>query len=175
MSDIPNNGNKQDFNESEPQRLHIEGPQRIFSVEEARERMQSLRESVRGKLPFETQCAIFAFAYDRVPNRIIARAFEVSKATVSHITGCLDAAPESYRYEYAPGQNADVEMPHKIPYNHNARRRPNRKKQYERVAREFEALGEEEFYKRYMTAKATNKIIRARRELIVEGGRIPVE
>jgi hypothetical protein len=155
--------------------LHEKPPKREWTVDLARELLDRLREGPPRRLPFETQCAIFAFAYSGTPNRYLVRAFQVSAATVSNITGCLDTDPEPRRYEYGEDQNADLEMPRLVPHDHNGRRKVNRKRRYETVARQFEALGEEAFIKRYLTRDHYKMVADARREMILEKGRAPLE
>ena len=121
------------------------------------------------KLTFTEKCGAFAALYDGVANKVVARAFDLAPQTVSKLSGCLENDPEPYRHEYAKGQNADTEMPHKVVHDHNARRNPNRHLHYNDVAREFEALGAEEFGRRYYTERVVKRIIVAKGQLRAEG------
>jgi hypothetical protein len=160
----------------------IPQPKVEWNVDLAREAIRKCREGDPRRLPFETQCAIFAFAYDGMPNRILARAFDVSQTTVSNITGCLERDPNPWRLEYATGpkadgtfHNPDLEPPVRVPDNHNGRRNPNRSKRYDQVRREFEALGETAFYQKYLTKEAYRMVAAARREIIAEKGRVAID
>ena len=117
------------------------------------------------KLTFIDKCGAFAALYAGVANQVVARAFDLSPQTVSKLSGCLEYDPDPYRYEYAKGQNADLELPAKVMRDHNRNRRPNRHLHYNDVAREFEALGREEFDRRYYTERVLNRIILAKAEL----------
>jgi hypothetical protein len=55
--------------------------------------------------------------------------------------------------------------------DHNRNRAPNRIRHYETVGREFEALGVEEFNRRYYTADVFKRIIVAKEQLRAEGKR----
>lgn len=146
-----------------------------WDIDKARAAIQSTRERRVGRLPFDEQCAIFAFAYDGMANRYLAAAFHVSTATVAYITGCLLEDPNPTRLAYEPGQDADLEMPRAVPHDHNARRNPNRKRRYWRVAEEFTALGEREFAARYLTPERYRMVRSARRAAILAKGRVPME
>jgi hypothetical protein len=163
----------------------IPQPKAEWNVDLAREAIRKCREGDPRRLPFETQCAIFAFAYDGMPNRILARAFDVSQTTVSNITGCLERDPNPYRREYKIGsyetfegtkwRNPDIEQPVTVPDDHNARRNSNRSKRYDQVRREFEVLGETAFYQKYLTKECYRMVAAARREIITEKGRVAID
>lgn len=155
-------------NTSDPQ------PKREWSVEGARKWSRHYQENAPRRLPFETQCAIFAFAYDGVPNRYLARAFDVSPATVSNIAGCLEQAPDRWRYKVDKKMDVTTDEREPLP-DFNRRRDPSRARRYENIAREFEALGEAEFYVRYLTKDHHKMVAAARREFILEKGRVPLE
>ena len=76
---------------------------------------------------------------------------------LSKISGCLEYDPEPYRY--VEGVDGKILMDH----NRN-RRSPKRHHYYETVAREFDALGREEFERRYYTERVLNRIIIAKAE-----------
>ena len=117
------------------------------------------------KLTFTEKCGAFAALYAGVRNQVVARAFGISIQAVSKLSGCLEYDPDPYRHEYTPGQNADLDMPAKILRDHNRNRNPNRFRHYQDVGREFEALGREEFDRRYYTERVVNRIILAKAEL----------
>ena len=117
------------------------------------------------KLTFTEQCGAFAALYAGVRNQVVARAFGVSLQCASKISGCLEYDPEPYRVEYAAGQNADLEMPQKVLRDHNRNRSPARHRHYETVAREFEALGVEEFNRRYYNERTHKRILLAKVQL----------
>ena len=118
------------------------------------------------KLTFAEQCGAFSALYAGVRNMVVARAFGISLQCASKISGCLEYDPDPYRYEYAKGQNADLELPAKVMRDHNRNRRSlKRHHYYQTVAREFEALGREEFDRRYYTERVLNRIIVAKAEL----------
>ena len=117
------------------------------------------------KLTFTEQCGAFAALYAGVRNQVVARAFGVSLQCASKISGCLEYDPDPYRVEYADGQNADLEMPQKVLRDHNRNRSPARHRHYETVAREFEALGVEEFNRRYYNERTHKRILLAKVQL----------
>ena len=119
------------------------------------------------KLTFTEKCGAFIALYDGVANAVVARAFGLASQTVSKLSGCLEYDPDPYHYEYATGEghNPDLEMPEKVLRDHNARRSPNRHLHYNDVAREFVALGPEEFKRRYYTERTHKRIILAKLQL----------
>ena len=110
------------------------------------------------KLTFVDKCGAFAALYAGVANKVVARAFDLAPQTVSKLSGCLSYDPDPYRDEYAEGANPDTDMPVKVMRDHNARRNPNRHLHYNDVAREFEALGREEFDRRYYTERVVKRM-----------------
>ena len=115
------------------------------------------------KLKFHEQCAAFALLYGRTKPRIVARAFAVSGATVSHLAGCLEQDPDPTRRRLVFSR-AGVEE--KVDFrDHNQGRAMNRALHYEKVAREFEALGVTEFNRRYLTDDIINRVDQARAQL----------
>ena len=108
------------------------------------------------KLTFSQQCGAFAALYAGVRNQIVARAFGISLQCASKISGCLEYDPDPYRMD----ENGE-----KILMDHNRNRRSSKRHHYyETVAREFEALGAEEFNRRYLTERVLNRIIVAKAE-----------
>jgi hypothetical protein len=120
------------------------------------------------KLTFREQCGAFAALYDGVRNKVVARAFGISVQCASTINGCLQNDPDPYRYEVGDG---DMTKDRKVLLDHNRNRAPNRIRHYETVGREFEALGVEEFNRRYYTADVFKRIIVAKEQLRAEGKR----
>ena len=124
------------------------------------------------KLTFTEKCGAFAALYSGVRNQVVARAFGISLQCASKISGCLEYDPDPYREEYAIGQradgtfhNPDLEAPAKVLKDHNRNRNPNRHRHYQDVGREFEALGPEEFKRRYYTERTHKRIIVAKLQL----------
>jgi hypothetical protein len=120
------------------------------------------------KLTFGEKCGAFSALYAGASNQVIARAFGIAQTTVSKLSGCLESDPDPYRLE--PGReptrdNPDGEPPTRIARDHNLNRKPNRHLHYSDVAREFEALGREEFHRRYYTERIHDRIVLAREEL----------
>ena len=112
------------------------------------------------KLTFPEKCGVFAALYGGAKNQIVARAFDLSVQTVSKLSGCLSYDPEPYRYEIDP--KTDTISGAKVMMDHNRNRTPGRVLHYNDVAREFEALGKEEFTKRYYTERIHNRILLAK-------------
>lgn len=117
------------------------------------------------KLTFREQCGAFAALYAGVQNKTVARAFGISIQAASYISGCLESDPDPYRLEYQPDQNPDLDAPRKVLMDHNRNRNPSRRRRYEIVGREFEALGVEEFNRRYYTERVHRRIIEAKLQL----------
>jgi hypothetical protein len=117
------------------------------------------------KLTFKEKCGVFAALYDGASNKLISRAFDLSVQTVSKLSGCLDVDPEPWQLEYDGVQNPDLERPKKVFRDYNGRRKPNRHMHYADVAREFHAIGREEFNRRYYTPLIHDRIMRAKRGL----------
>ena len=109
------------------------------------------------KLTFREQCGAFAALYAGVRNQVVARAFGVSLQCASKISGCLEYDPNPYREEEG--------VEGKILMDHNRNRSPARHRHYETVAREFEALGREEFDRRYYTERVVNRLAVAKAQL----------
>ena len=110
------------------------------------------------KLTFAEQCGAFSALYAGVRNMVVARAFGISLQCASKISGCLEYDPDPYR--------AVEDVEGKILMDHNRNRRSlKRHHYYQTVAREFEALGREEFDRRYYTERVLNRIIVAKAEL----------
>lgn len=108
------------------------------------------------KLTFREQCGAFAALYAGVRNQVVARAFGVSLQCASKISGCL---------EYDPDPDRQDENGERIVMDHNRNRKPDRHRHYETVGREFEALGVEEFNRRYYTERVHKRIIVAKVQL----------
>ena len=127
------------------------------------------------KLTFTEKCGAFAALYAGVRNQVVARAFGISIQAVSKLSGCLEYDPDPYRREVTevvtdPSHPHRVEMVERVTtHDHNRNRNPNRFRHYQDVAREFEALGREEFDRRYYTERVLNRIILAKAELRAEG------
>ena len=135
------------------------------------------------KLTFREKCGAFAALYDGAKNNIVARAFGLSIQTVSKLSGCLDVDPEPYRLEYETGynkytgqpHNPDVEHPVKVFHDHNRNRRPMRILHYQDVAREFQSMSPAEFNRLYYTPRIHDRIMAAKRAIILEKGRVPLD
>lgn len=125
------------------------------------------------KLTFASQCGAFAALYAGVPNKVVSRAFGISPQTTSLLNGCMEYDPDPYRLEYQTGinpatkkfHNQDKEMPIRVLMDHNRNRKDGRQRRYENVWREFEALGKEEFNRRYYTPRIDKMITLAEIEL----------
>ena len=115
------------------------------------------------KLTFAAQCGAFAALYSGVRNQVVARAFGLSVQAVSYLSGCLESDPEPRK---TITTFRDGEMVQETSFrDHNRNRSPNRIRRYVEVGREFEALGEEEFARRYYTARVVKRILAAKEEL----------
>ena len=129
-----------------------------------REEMRKIAEAERliggPKLSFVEQCAAFAAMYEGAPNRVVRRAFGISAQSASKLSGCLERDPEPYRPTF---DKATDLVSGREAHDHNGRRNPARYRHYETVAREFEALGAEEFISRYLTPEMVDRIAAARR------------
>ena len=135
-----------------------------WNVEEALARLRAISTNGGRKLSFHDQCAAFAAMYGGAAEIDVARAFDISMTTASNISGCLEQDPTPWRRDlvYDREQNTVVEVP--ISRDHDRTRNPNRSRRYERVAREFEALGEAEFNRRYLSKDVFNRIAAAHNE-----------
>lgn len=120
------------------------------------------------KLTFSEKCGAFAALYAGVSNMVVARAFGLAPQTVSKLSGCLEYDPEPYKREVmeVADEHHRVEIvENKIMRDHNERRNPARHLHYNDVAREFEALGAEEFERRYYVERIVKRIIIAKVQL----------
>ena len=118
------------------------------------------------KLSFAEQCAAFAALYEGIPNRVVRRAFGIGAQATSNLSGCLPHDPDPYVRELVaePDGEDKVRMVERIiPRDHNDRRYPSRYRHYQNVALEFEALGKDEFIRRYMTPEIVDRLTAARR------------
>ena len=147
------------------------------------------------KLPFSEQCAAFYATYNRIPPRVVAKAFGISPAAVSQIAGCLEFDPRPTVTTlttakiktpiYSPDsyESHDHKHDHKIVIGydtrstgevieqtsdrdpHKNRRSPNRLHRYRRVAERFMTIGEEEFAARYYTPEIHDRLMRVKHDL----------
>lgn len=120
------------------------------------------------KMSFRLQCAAFAALYEGVAPKIVGFAFKLSPQTVSYISGCLEHDPDPYVRETV--EEVDSEGRYRVvekvtPRDHNDTRNPNRFRRYQDVAREFEALGKDQFISRYMTPQLIDRLAAARKQL----------
>ena len=150
-------------------------PKAAWDVDLALEACRKLYEPPSPRLSFAERCEVLAFAYNGTPNRYLVQVFGVSSATIANISGCLKYDPNPTRLQYVrdphperrPIDNpTDLDRPRLVPHDHNARRNPNRSERYEDVRREFEALGSEDFARRYVTVDNYRRIAEARRDEI---------
>ena len=148
-------------------------PKDAFDVDRALEACRKLYEPPSHRLSFAERCEVLAFAYNGTPNRYLVQAFGVSSATIANISGCLKNDPNPTRLQYVPDPHperrdrrnpTDLDRPRLVAHDHNARRNPNRSERYEDVRREFEALGPEDFSRRYVTVDNYRRIAAARRD-----------
>ena len=129
------------------------------------------------KMSFARQCAAFAALYEGVAPKVVGLAFTISPQTVSYISGCLENDPEPYKREMVevvpdPLQPHRVELVERVTtHDHNDGRNPARYRRYETVAREFEALGKDEFIRRYMTPRIIDQLSAARKRLATNNPR----
>ncbi len=149
------------------------------------------------KLPFWEQCAAFYATYNRMPPRVVAKAFGISTAAVSQIAGCLHHDPRPTVTELVPERiktpirdgtvKNGVQTGHIVGYESqvtggmievakprdpNANRRsPNRLHRYRRVAEKFITLGEEEFAARYYTPMIHERLMKVKYDLDGEATR----
>ena len=126
------------------------------------------------KLTFTEKCGAFAALYAGVSNKVVARAFGLAAQTVSKLSGCLDYDPDPYKLEVvevADDRHRVEVIERKVRRDHNERRKPNRHLHYNDVAREFEALGPEEFERRYYTERVHKRVILAKEQLRAEAKR----
>lgn len=120
------------------------------------------------KLRFREQCAAFALLYGGTKPFIVARAFGVSGPTISYLGGCLEQDPTPWQRELVYDRSEHAMIERTRARDHNKGRNPNRIRHYEMVAREFEALGVQEFNNRYLTEDILARVDRARAELRAE-------
>ena len=104
------------------------------------------------KLTLADQCTIYACLYHGIHQTIVARAFEVSRATASKIAGCRDDERKPIEIEFAGHSET-----HNAPVLTD-RRFPHRVQHYRDVARVFEGLGEEEFMRTYLTPNVIERM-----------------
>jgi hypothetical protein len=122
------------------------------------------------KLTFAEKCGAFAALYSGYRNQVVARAFGISVQATSKLSGCLEYDPDPYKREVVEvvDEHHRVELVERVtPHDHNAinNRNPNRHRHYQDVGREFEALGAEEFIRRYYTERIHKRIILAKVQL----------
>ena len=122
------------------------------------------------KLTFAEKCGAFAALYSGYRNQVVARAFGISVQATSKLSGCLEYDPDPYKREVVEvvDDQHRVELVERVtPHDHNAinNRNPNRHRHYQDVGREFEALGAEEFIRRYYTERIHKRIILAKVQL----------
>ena len=115
------------------------------------------------KLTFSEHCGAFAALYGGAKPKVVAKAFGISPQTVSYLSGCLESDPDPYRYEIDP--KTDMATGRKVNLDHDRSRSPNRVRHYPNVRREFEALGVEEFNRRYYNERTIRRIIIAKEQL----------
>jgi hypothetical protein len=115
------------------------------------------------KLRFSEQCGAFAALYGGAKPKVVALAFGVTAQTISCLSGCLESDPDPYRYEIDP--KSDTATGRKVERDHDRNRSPNRIRHYPNVRREFEALGVEEFNRRYYNDRTVNRIVLAKKQL----------
>ena len=132
------------------------------------EAMERIRNANRGggafrKLSFAERCGAFAALYAGARNAVVAKAFGLNPVTVSYLNGCLQQDPNPTRRTTKWTGEGDGEIV-ETPDDHNAHRDPRRRRRYEDVGMEFEALGEEEFASRYMTPSVYARIQKAHNE-----------
>ena len=90
---------------------------------------------------------------------MVRAAFGISAQTASRLSGCLEYDPNPYLRQTVEEIDA-AGRAHLLMRDHNRNRRnPARRKRYENVGREFEALGVEEFAHRYLTERDMRRII----------------
>lgn len=109
------------------------------------------------KLTFLDRCAAFACLYQGIPQPIVAKAFGISRASVSYIGGCV---PIDNRPPVTIEIGGHVETLADI--NLTRRRLAGRKPRYQDVTDEFVRLGPDLFIQRYVTAELRDKLIRLR-------------
>lgn len=150
-------------------------PKAAWDVDRALEACRKLYEPPMRRLTFAERCEVLAFAYNGTPSRYLVSVFDVSPKTISNISGCLKSDPNPSRLQYIPDPHperrdhkhpTDLDRPRLVAHDHNSRRSPNRSERYEDVRREFEALGAEEFARRYVTVDCYRRIAAARRDEI---------
>jgi hypothetical protein len=140
---------------------------------ELRKLIEANKYAAYRKLSFRRQCAAFAALYDGVRPAVVARTFRISPQTVSHIGGCLENDPDPYRTVFDPATDLAAGREY---HDHNAARSPSRRRHYPIVAREFEALGADEFMRRYLTPDILADIAEATREIeALKQGQIPAQ
>lgn len=117
------------------------------------------------KLTFAQKCGAFAALYGGARNMVVARAFDLSPVTVSKLSGCLERDPDPYRREYKVDASTGDEVSYQVKRDHNRGRAHNRARHYPDVAEEFEALGREEFTRKYYTTITHARIMQAKEAL----------
>ncbi len=125
------------------------------------------------KLTFAEKCGAFAALYSGVRNQVVARAFDISVQATSKLSGCLEYDPNPYRtevVEVVDDQHRVEVIERQILRDHNSlnNRNPGRHRHYQDVGREFEALGAEEFIRRYYNDRTHKRIILAKEQLRAE-------
>jgi hypothetical protein len=115
------------------------------------------------KLTFVEKCGAFAALYEGARNQVVARAFGISIQATSKLSGCLENDPDPYRSELTGDGEAT-----RILMDHNRNRKASRVRHYEEIGREFEALGREEFRRRYYTERVHKRIMLAKIEMARE-------
>ena len=82
------------------------------------------------ELTLAGRCEVYAALYQGAPQAVVARAFELSSTTVSHIASCRDDSREPVTFE-VEGHTETHMVPHL-----DRKRDPDRKRHYPDVAAE---------------------------------------
>lgn len=128
----------------------------------------------RGKrLDFRQRCAVYAMLYaeDSIPQAVVCKVFNISRATVSYIAGCRDDNRNSVIVEQDSGLLDDNGLP--VVYRETIgadghltkNRSADRRFRYQDIVDEFERLGAETFVRKYYTQEIHLKMRQVWKEM----------
>ena len=111
------------------------------------------------RLTHEGQCQVYAALYVGDIQSVVAKAFDVSRATVSLIAGCRNDRRKPVTFEI--GEHSETLQTKNLTRRHS----DGRKVRYSHIEDEFDSLGEAEFIRRYYTSYVQSRIKNAKSQI----------
>jgi hypothetical protein len=142
-----------------------EGPEGPYNPRAALAKLVQGQVERKGrKLSFYEQCAAFCALYGKLDSNVVAKAFGISPTAASQIGGCLQTDPRPYTIELAT-EGLEVVERKAFHRDMNKNRMADRKQRYQRVAEEFNRLGEEAFFDKYFPPEMATRMAKAKYDL----------